>query len=110
MRAWFGSVAMVMTLLALGAPACAPQDPCPGKEECGSGCMPLGASCCPSGAGYCDGGQYCGTDNMCHTSGGGGGGGGNTCAANTCINNLCSPGLWCCPSGHSCNHSTCGCN
>lgn len=93
--------------LGLGVAGCGAADKCPGKEVCGGGCMPVGASCCPSGAGYCDGGQYCGTDNLCHT---GGGGGGSTCAAYTCINNLCSPGLWCCPSGHTCNTAACGCN
>ena len=104
-----GLMVLVVAALALGAAACIPEaDPCPGKAECGTGCMPTGGSCCPNGAGYCDGGQYCGTDNMCHTSGGGGGG--NTCAAYTCISNLCSPGLWCCPSGHTCNTGGCGCN
>lgn len=100
--------ALLLLLAGLALSGCA-ADPCPGKDECGKGCMPTGADCCPNGAGYCDGGQYCGTDNMCHTSGGGGGGG-NTCPANTCISNLCSPGLWCCPSGHSCNMGACGCN
>jgi hypothetical protein len=80
-----------------------------GWTSCGGdGCMPDGADCCPSGEGYCDSGKYCGTDNMCHT-GGSGGGGGNTCSAQgyayTCINNTCSPGLWCCHNGCS----GCGC-
>lgn len=108
MRAsWLVMIAAVAGL-ALGAAACGPTaDPCPGKAECGNGCMPLGASCCPSGAGYCDGGRTCGSDNLCHTTSGGGG---STCAASTCISNLCSPGLWCCPAGHSCNTGACGCN
>ena len=100
--------ALLMLVTALAMSGC-DADPCPGKETCGDGCMPTGADCCPNGSGYCDAGKYCGTDNMCHTSGGGGGGG-NTCAANTCISNLCSPGLWCCPSGHSCNTGGCGCH
>lgn len=101
---------LVLLLLAsLAIAGCDAVDKCPGKDACGDGCMPTGADCCPSGSGYCDEGRYCGADNMCHT-GGGGGGGGNTCPANTCISNLCSPGLWCCPSGHSCNMGGCGCN
>ncbi len=77
-----------------------------GWTSCGSdGCMPAGADCCPNGNGYCDGGKYCGSDNMCHT----GGSTGNTCPAQgyayTCINNTCSPGLWCCHNGCS----GCGC-
>lgn len=102
--------AFLLLAVALALAGCGPIDKidkCPGKEPCGSGCMPTGASCCSGGAGYCDSGKYCGTDNLCHTSGGGGG---NTCPAYTCISNLCSPGLWCCPSGHSCNTGACGCN
>ena len=89
--------------LGLSLAGCEPTDKCPGKEVCGSGCMPTGASCCPDGKHYCDGGYYCGTDNACHS---GGGGGGATCPVNTCINNLCETGLWCCTTG--CNG--CGCN
>lgn len=90
--------------LTLALAACDPVNPCPGQEVCGSGCMTTGSSCCPDGVHYCDGGSYCGTDNRCHYSGGGGGGG-NTCPVNTCINNLCSPGLWCCTTGCQ----SCGC-
>lgn len=94
-------VAIVFAVAAVALGACEPMDPCPGKEICGSGCMPNGASCCPDGRHYCDGGNSCGVDNLCHSGGGGGG----TCPANTCINNLCSPGLWCCPGACS----GCGC-
>jgi hypothetical protein len=65
---------------------------------------------------YCDSGTTCSGDVCGDLScvgggGGGGGGGGTTCAPGvTCINNLCSPGLWCCASGHSCNMGACGCN
>ena len=64
--------ALLMLVTALAMSGC-DADPCPGKETCGDGCMPTGADCCPNGSGYCDAGKYCGTDNMCHTSGGGGG-------------------------------------
>lgn len=77
---------------ALFLAACGPTDKCPGKAECGSGCMPTGASCCPNGSGYCDSGSYCGADNMCH---GGGGGGGGSCGCGT----LCNSNGYCCPRG-----------
>jgi hypothetical protein len=98
------AVFATLFLSACGGPAAK----CPGELPCGdNGCMPLGACCVPNGSGYCDSGLSCGADNMCHS--GGGGGGGNTCLAQgfafTCINNLCSPGLWCCHNG--CNG--CGC-
>jgi hypothetical protein len=92
-------LAAPLAAFVLSLAACEPADPCPGKEICGSGCMPTGASCCPDGEHYCDGGYSCGTDNLCHAGGGG------TCPVNTCINNLCSPGLWCCTTACS----GCGC-
>jgi hypothetical protein len=99
MRKLIVAVSLMLGVLA----GCDPADPCPGKEVCGEGCMDVGGSCCPDGAHHCNPGAYCGSDNMCHSSGGGGGG--NTCPVNTCINNLCSPGLWCCTTGCS----GCGC-
>lgn len=62
---------------------------------------------------YCPGGSTC-TGDICGDMScvvPDDGGGGNTCQPGvTCINNLCSPGLWCCPAGHSCNMGACGCN
>ncbi len=62
---------------------------------------------------YCASGTTC-TGSICGdlacVAPGGGGGGGNTCPGSTCISNLCSPGLWCCAVGRSCNTGACGCN
>jgi hypothetical protein len=53
--------------------ACGVLDPCPGQQDCGHGsCAPTSASCCPSGTQYCDAPYTCGSDNLCHGSGGGG--------------------------------------
>lgn len=101
---------LMVALATVFLSACGPVDKkcAAGKVECGSGCMPASACCVPNGSGYCDAGWSCGADNLCHS---GGGGGGNTCAAAgyayTCINNLCSPGLWCCNSGCGSSCNTC---
>jgi hypothetical protein len=81
------------------------------KEDAATSSNPNAGKClyCPNGS-TCTG-DVCGNLTCVEPGGGGGGGGGNTCAPGpTCINNLCSPGLWCCLSGHSCNMSACGCN
>lgn len=49
-------------------------DNCPGEQDCGSGCAPIGASCCPDGLHYCDAPYSCGSDMLCHGSGGSSGG------------------------------------
>jgi hypothetical protein len=94
-------ILIVASSLVLGVMlfGCEPTDPCPGKDVCGQGCMDAGGSCCPDGLHHCNPGYYCSSDSAHCYATGGGGGGGNTCPVNTCINNLCSPGLWCCTTG-----------
>ena len=103
--------------------SCSTDDPCeeqPGQTLCGY-CKQDAATSSNPHAGMC---RYCASGTTCsgdvcgdlscvdpNGGGGGGGGGGNTCSPGpTCINNLCSPGLWCCLAGHTCNMSACGCN
>jgi hypothetical protein len=114
-----------MTKIALAVLACAlgacgsPCDDKAGSVTCGY-CKQDAVTSGNPNAGLC---RYCASGSTCvgdvcgdltcvsPGGGGGGGGGGTTCApGNTCINNLCSPGLWCCAAGHSCNMSHCGCN
>jgi hypothetical protein len=113
------SVRMMGAVAALLLASCE-KDPCDeksGSTLCGY-CDKDAATSSNPHAGmcrYCEAGTTCTGDVCgdltCVGSGGGGGGGGTTCSPGvTCINNLCSPGLWCCPAGHTCNMGGCGCN
>ena len=121
-------LAWALLLPSLLLPAC-PGNPCDDKSgsvTCGYcaedvilSSNPHAGMCryCSSGS-SCQG-EVCG-DLSCVTAGGGGGGGLNcycpqystasACGGNYCKSNLCSPGAWCCPPGHSCNMSACGCS
>ena len=109
------------TCTALLLASCSMDDPCEeqsGQTLCGyckqdaatSG-NPHAGKCRYCASGTTCAGDICGDLSCVDPNGGGGGGGGNTCSPGpTCINNLCSPGLWCCLQGHTCNMSGCGCN
>lgn len=114
MRQW-----LLVVSFALLIPSCGLDDPCDersGSVLCGY-CDQDAATTSNPAAGKC---RYCATGTTCTGDVCGdltcvapddGGGGGYTCAPGpTCINNLCTPGLWCCLAGHTCNMAACGCN